>query len=257
MAVLAFLGGGTAAGQPDEPARPHPPRTEGADHANNDAEGHYRSGRALYLEGRYDEAVVELEQALALDPNAPILLYNIALVYEKLARFERAVEYLRRYQETEEGGQEHERVDAAIRRIQGAARHRSEHPVAPPRVVHVPMPVPTPVGPERSLGRADGWFWTAMGFSGVALAAAAIAGGLAVSTDADVQRFVLGETGTRADRQGLIDRTNNLALAADISLGTCLVSAAVGMLLYALRWTEGPAGERVGRGPGSPAGANL
>ena len=43
----------------------------------------YNRGRAHYQAGRYREALAELEKALALDPNSPNLVYNVARVYER------------------------------------------------------------------------------------------------------------------------------------------------------------------------------
>jgi tetratricopeptide (TPR) repeat protein len=58
---------------------------------------HYSRGRAHYQAGRYREAVIELEQALALDPGSPNLVYNLARVYELLGRIDPAIANYERY----------------------------------------------------------------------------------------------------------------------------------------------------------------
>lgn len=80
----------------------------------------YRRGRALYNEGRYREAVEEFQRAHAIDPAAPMLVYNIAVVYERLADLDRALQYYRLYLRFRIPVDERRRVEAIVRRIAGA-----------------------------------------------------------------------------------------------------------------------------------------
>ena len=196
----------------------------------------YQNGRALYQEGRYGEAVVELERALALDPDEPVLLYNLALVHEKLDHFDDAIGYLRRYLASGLEGEERERVEATIRRLEGARLLVGPGDVAAPRVIHVPVRVPTPrPRPQPPFGRADGVFFVAASIAVAALATTAVTGAMALSEQTEVDRFYVGEDGTLADRQAHVANADDLALAADIALGAFGVAAVTATLLYALR----------------------
>ncbi|MBI2896327.1 MAG: tetratricopeptide repeat protein [Deltaproteobacteria bacterium] len=201
----------------------------------------YDRGRALYQEGRYEEAVVELEHALALDPSASVLLYNIGLVYEKLGQFDRSVEFLRRYLEAEIPPEERARIEATIRRIEGASTHHRE---ATPETRIVQVPVPVPVLPRRqdtpSFGRADTIFFVTAGAAVVALGAAAVTGALALSEQSAVERFVVGDDGDLEGRDALAANANDFALASDVSLISAGVLAVGATLLYALRRADRP-----------------
>ena len=201
-----------------------------------EAQARYQNGRALYQEGRYGEAVVELERALALDPDEPVLLYNLALVQEKLDHFDDAIGYLRRYLESGLQGEERERVESTIRRLEGARQIVGPSGPLAPRVIHVPIRVPTSrPRPQPPFGRADGVFFVATGIAVAALATAAVTGAMALSEQTEVDRFYVGEDGNLADRQAHAANANDLALAADVALGAFAVAAVTATLLYALR----------------------
>src|SRR5437867_553112 len=92
----------------------------------------YRRGRAFYDAGRYREAVEEFQRAHAIDPAAPVLVYNIAVVYERLADLDRALEYYRLYLRFRIPADERHRVEAVARRIAGA-RSEVASPATPNR----------------------------------------------------------------------------------------------------------------------------
>src|SRR5262245_54801859 len=56
---------------------------------------------ALYEQGRYRAAIERLEAALRIDPEGRELVYNLALLHEKLADLPEAAVYYRRYVEME------------------------------------------------------------------------------------------------------------------------------------------------------------
>ncbi len=183
---------------------------------------HYQRGRAHYQAGRYREAVVELEQALALDPSSPNLVYNLARVYELLGDIEQAIAYYERYRSMlpDEEEQERERITTAIQRLQGA-KHQ---------LVNTPA---RPVKTER--GVADGAFWTVASLSFAALAAGAVTGALAVRADHEAQDFVLGKDGDEHDRQQKVRRADRLAVGSDVALSVGVVGGLTSILLFALR----------------------
>jgi len=218
-----------AAALAQQPGDPEPPENP----TEAEAQRRYHNGRQLYEEGRYSEAVVELEAALALDPDEPVLLYNLALVQEKLGHYDEAIGALRRMLQGEIPDDERARAESAIRRLEGARTYS-----APPRPEVIRVPVPVEVErppPQGSFGRADTVFFVAVGATAAALVTTAIAGALALSAETDVDRFVLGETGDLDDRQAVVDRADSLALVADVALVVTAVAAVSGTLLYALR----------------------
>jgi len=61
----------------------------------------YLKGRSAALEGKYDQAVIYLEQALKLDPNSVEILYRLSEVYLKVGNGEKAVDTAQRAVEKE------------------------------------------------------------------------------------------------------------------------------------------------------------
>src|SRR5438105_2156299 len=51
----------------------------------------------LYQQGQYHDAIAAYEQASRLDPNAPVLVRNIAVLHEKLGEVDQALSYFRKY----------------------------------------------------------------------------------------------------------------------------------------------------------------
>jgi len=204
----------------------------------------YRSGRAHYDAGRYREAVVDLKAALALDPESPNLLYNVARVSELLGNLSEAIAYYTHYvgmlSDSDSENDERERIRTTIRRLEGArtelATRAAEQPETLREVVYREPP---------AAGTADSLFWI-VGSGGVVLIAGSVVTGvLALLREDAAAAFVIGETGPADDRTVLIDQANGYALASDIMLvaGVSAVSAAT--LLYFLRTPEAPPERRV------------
>ena len=212
----------TTAGAQDGVAEPEPRRS-----APSEAIDHYQRGREHYQAGRYEEAVVELELALSLDPDSPNLVYNLARVYELLGTIDRSIGYYERYYGMLPAAEveERERVAGTIQRLEGARRQPAREP--PPKTVKVVVPT------ER--GVADGSFWTLATLSFAALAAGAVTGGLAIRSEHQTRHFVLGRDGTIAARNAKADLTDKLALVSDISVATGAIGGLTSILLYALR----------------------
>ncbi len=57
---------------------------------------HFKLGVGLYGEGKFDEALVEFERAYELAPH-PSVLYNIAVTYRELSRYNEAILYFERF----------------------------------------------------------------------------------------------------------------------------------------------------------------
>ena len=56
----------------------------------------FMSGRTLYEEGRYEEAIQDWQESHRLS-GEPVLLYNIANAYERLGDYDNAIRTLKQY----------------------------------------------------------------------------------------------------------------------------------------------------------------
>jgi tetratricopeptide (TPR) repeat protein len=188
---------------------------------------HYTRGREHYQAGRYQDATVELERALTLDPDSPNLVYNLARVYELRGEIDRSMQYYRRYlamlpaSESDERG----RVESTIQRLEGARTQ----PLREPETRTIPVMVPT----ER--GVADTTFWTLASLSLAALVAGSITGGLSLRAERQASELVLGRDGDVAAREARADAADRLALGSDICWAAGAVGGLTSILLYALR----------------------
>lgn len=87
--------------------------------AQAEAQRHFERGEALFERGDYDAALAEYERSYALldgHPDAYVLLFNIGQAYERSHRYDRALEYYRRY--LEEGGEAAEDRAAVQSRVE-------------------------------------------------------------------------------------------------------------------------------------------
>lgn len=197
----------------------------------------YNRGRALYQAGRYREAVIELERALALDPTSPNLVYNVARVYELLGELSKATSYYERYRamlpvsETEE----RERVASILMRLQGARSHVVPEPVGPPTDSLRNPEIEERREEEPSRGVADGAFWVTAGIGATCLLGGGAAGLLALRAEKDVDDFVVGPDGSAKKRENLTERADRLALSSDVLLMVGTTFAVSSILLFTLR----------------------
>lgn len=189
---------------------------------------HYERGRREYLAGRYRDALHELQVALALDPNSPNLVYNVARVNEDLANLDEAIKYYRRYHALLPAAayEERDKTEKTIRRLQGAKDEQTQQRIARERNAARKRPTP----PAPSAGRADVAFWLVAG-SGLALAAGSgVTGVYALRREKEVGEFVLGKDGSFERREKIRQQADELALASDvmsIAAGVAIVSAIV------------------------------
>jgi tetratricopeptide (TPR) repeat protein len=202
------------------------PAPEQASEAPSAAVRHYHKGRELYLAGHYREAAVELEQAVALDPDSPNLVYNLARVYELLAEIDTSIVHYKRYRALLPPGdvEERARVDGTLQRLEGA---RSQ----------VAGPPASPAAPPDKLERgvADATFWTFAVVGAVALVAGGAVGVAALDAEKDVKHFVVEQDGDVDKRRDLEERADRLALTSDMCLLAGAVLGTTAVLLYALR----------------------
>lgn len=228
---------------------PHPARAdETAPASVVAARRHFEKARADYEQGAYREAVGELEAAHTLDPSAKDLVFNLAMVHEKLGDVDEALRWFRVYATMNLTPQEQERADSTIRRLEGAKPEleqkpsaQGEQPAAPPP----PVPKPEPAPPPATVGRIDAATITAAGIAGVALVVGVAMGAMA-EHDRPSSTFVTGQDGSYADLVNQTDRAHREAVAADVAFGGFFLGAAAATYLFLSRPRLVP---RVATGP--------
>jgi tetratricopeptide (TPR) repeat protein len=206
---------------------------------------HFEEALVHYREGHYRAAVAELEAALTFDPTSKDLLYNLALVHEKLGQLDRAIAVLERYAELEHDAKELERARQAIARMRGA---RAE--LGPPVVLaRVPMPLPVApaAAPSSEPKKINPWLVTTASISAAAAVVGVIFGVRALSLRPDREAITSPDKSIdeiRADQA----RADDSAVIADISFALSLLSGAGATVLW-LRDSERCAEPRLARAP--------
>ncbi len=200
------------------------------------ARRHYEKARAYYEQGEYREAIAEFEAAHALDPTAKDLVFNLAVVHEKLADVDDALKWFRLYATMTLTHDEQDRADAYIRRLEGAKRELEQKQAA---AVPPPPPAPSPPPsakpePEPLPGRIDALTVTAAGVSTTALVFGLV---MAVKAKEDQPQstFVTGPDNSYSD---LVNRTalaHREAVIADVGFGVSVLGAAATAYLFLAR----------------------
>ncbi len=110
------------------------------------ARRHFQRGAALYDERRYEEAIVEMEEARSAQ-KVPALDYNIARCYDMLDKLEPAIENYLRYVESHPADEASiaERIAILRARLAVRAPRPAPVPVEAPAVVQVAQPRPSRV----------------------------------------------------------------------------------------------------------------
>ncbi len=180
------------------------------------AHEHFERALTWYRAGKYRQAVEELNAALDRDPGGKDLVFNLALVQEKLGDLDGAIRSLGRFQSLEKDPAELERAAQAIERLQGAqAEFAANRP-------HSLMFAPPPAPPTRVRGKLDAWV---IGTGGVAIAS-----------------FVVGAVfGIRAlhlDSRSEQGSARDAAMVADFAFATSVLAGAGSLGLYFGRYAD-------------------
>jgi len=190
---------------------------------------HFTKGRDLYQAGSYREAIVELDAARALDPKAKDLVYNLAIVHEKLGEIDEALRYARLYVQMDLEPAERSRGESYIKRLEGA---KSE--VAKPRT----SPEPTKDA-EATRGRLDAATVT-VGAVAIAAAGTGVGFGIKALVDQPGSSFKTGVDGTYADLQSRVSTAHTDAVVADACFGVAGAAAIGAVVLYFARYRDKP-----------------
>jgi len=213
---------------------------EKAKAAEGEARRLFREGDRLYAEGDYEGSVSAFEKAYALS-GKEALKYNMANAYERLGRYEQALDALRDYlphARPEERDAVQHRIEKLQQRVdeQRAKAEQSESkppaPAAPvaagsgqPATADVPpdgAPKPPVVG------------YVALGVGALGLGVGTFFGLKALSSKSDAEDACMESDGTRrcpARAADALDDTESKALIADVSLGVGVVATALGAYL--------------------------
>lgn len=118
--------------------------------ARTEARAHFRKGMDAIAAGRYEEGIAELERANQILPH-PNVLYNIARAYAEIADLERAIDYFKRYVETNPADKDEtlgviRALEARVRR-QATERVDAPRPEPAPPGAAEPTPAPAPPAP--------------------------------------------------------------------------------------------------------------
>jgi hypothetical protein len=244
------------------------------------ARKHFEKARAFYGQGAYRDAVVELEAAHALDPNAKDLVFNLGVVHEKLSDIEEALKWFRLYTTMDLVPQERDRADAYVRRLEGAKKELEEKQATPPPPESTP-PAAGPAGqpsavqppsgpvlatppaspqspPPPVAGRVDG-----LTVSAATVSAAGLIAGVVLAVKAELDRppsnYMTGRDGTYQHLRSMQDTAHFEALLADVGFGVALVAGVSTAYLYFGRSQDVPAtstgSTTVSAGPLSGGGA--
>jgi tetratricopeptide (TPR) repeat protein len=240
LALVTVGADGRAAGQASAAASSP---AVGTPEAIAAARAHFTRGRDLYQTGAYREAIVELDAARALDPKAKDLVFNLAVVHEKLGEIDDALHYARIYGGMDLEPAERARAESYIKRLEGAknevlARRAQEAAASPP------TPPPPVAEPKR--GRIDVITVVA---AAVAVGAAGAGTVLGIKALGDQpSNFVTGENGaTIASEQSQQDKAHTEAVAADVCFGLAGAAAVAAAVLYFARYRD------AGQPPPSPS----
>ncbi|WP_428265928.1 tetratricopeptide repeat protein [Haliangium sp.] len=237
--------------------------------ANDDrARELYERGDRYYLQGKYEAAIASFEGAYELSGRPPILV-ALANSYERLGRYEDALDALRRYLPDVNDPAEKSDLEERIRvlEVRVDERQRADG-VAGPVVVDrddddddVALP---PAGGSVSARSDPGtgssrrfWAWTTIGVGGAALATGAVLGAVVLNAKSEVDssdecRFLLGRTVCLEEQRDLIDRNRRLAPLADVGLvvGAVAVTTGIILLLTGDGGAASPEGASLSIGPG-------
>jgi tetratricopeptide (TPR) repeat protein len=179
---------------------------------------------ALYEEGRYRAAIEKLEAALTIDPDARELVYNLALLHEKLADVKEAIAYYRRYLEKETDPKARARVQATVRRLEGAAREAAAREALSPLRDPAPPPPPPP-RPVRP------WVVATGALAGTAFVLGAVFGFSALARNPGANARTGGSV-TIGDLQAAANAAHSDAVVADVSFLAAAASAGAAIFLY-------------------------
>lgn len=200
--------------------------------AKREALALHDEARKLYESGEYRRAIEKLERAVTLDPTAAILVYNLALLHEKLAEVDRAEGYYRRYLELETEPAQREKALATLKRLEGAKRELAKPEAAAKGAGPSAPAAPAPV--EGSGPRVHTvLMYVSAGVSGALLVAGTVLGVSALATDPSGTPKTGAGGVTFQDLRSRADSAHAQAIGSDVcfALGVMATGATLALVL--------------------------
>jgi tetratricopeptide (TPR) repeat protein len=182
----------------------------------------------LYAEGRYRAAIERLEAALRIDPEGRELVYNLALIHEKLGDLKEAIAYYGRYLQMEPDPRTRARIGGVLRRLEGAEREVVAAPYAPGALAGPRAPAQGAAPPLRPVRP---WVIATGSVAGAALLTGVICGFSALAKNPGPNPRT-GDGVTYDDIQIAARAAHTDAVAADVSFLVAAVAAGTATLLY-------------------------
>jgi tetratricopeptide (TPR) repeat protein len=190
------------------------------------AKAHFLAGSAYYEQANYADAVKELSEAYRLSKR-PDLLYNLALAYERLEQYDKAIAALKQYLDDKKEATDRGVIEERIQHL--TVRHTTVTAARPRRFRHTASLV--------------------VGSVGVAILAAALGTGVAsdqIHKDLDRQCPNMQCPDTSA--RGRVDDGRNLQTASDVLLGIGAATVATSLVLLIIE-RKAPASQRARLAP--------
>jgi tetratricopeptide (TPR) repeat protein len=193
------------------------------------ARQHFNRALGLYKSGEYREAIGELNEALTYDPAGKDLVYNRALVLEKLGRIDQAIQGYEQYLHMETDPKLRAQARATIRRLRGARSEVQRSKLSAPR--SAPSGSPPSFSPR---GRLDGWVVGAGGIAAAAVLVGVIFGVRALATEPSSDDAT-GPSRSASDLENQAASAHSFAVVADVSFAVAIFSGGTAAALYFMR----------------------
>lgn len=194
----------------------------------------YQNGAMLYEEGEYEQAIAAWEAAYDLSEE-PLLYYNIANAYERLGRYDEAIDALARYRAFAPS----EEREALDRRLRNLEKRRDDQASSSPA-----EPLPRPPSPDRNLGAVS---LVGVGVVGLGTGAAM---GLRSRSASNELSLVCVDGLCPTDSAETLQTQRRSAVAADIGFVVGAVALGTGATLWLIDDTAylapGPGGVTLG-----------
>ncbi|XXY50376.1 tetratricopeptide repeat protein [Sorangium sp. So ce269] len=228
---------------PAPPAQPSPPEAPEKRRRIERATALHDEAQGLYQNGEYRAAIAKLEAAVDLDPEGKELVYNLAVIHERLGEIDRAEHYYLRYLEMEALPKEREQVTAVLKRLQGAKRELAgakAQAAAPPSAAPTAAPLPllprVRLLPHRSVVAGNPrpptpWLFVSGGIAAGSLVVGGAFAALALARDPGTDERTGGGV-TIADLQADARAAHRCAVVADVALVIAGLSGAAALYLY-------------------------
>ncbi len=180
--------------------------------------------RALYAQGKYQDAIDKLRKAVTIDPKGKMLFYNLGLIQEKLGKLDAAIEDYRKCLELEHDNGERERLSAIIDRISGAHREAQLRR----DIENKSAPAPAPRPPSRV--DVNPWVWVSAATASAGLFVGTLLAARASALDPGNEPRTTAVV-SLADLQSDADAAHSHAIAADVAFGVAGAAALAAVVL--------------------------